>query len=932
MSETPDEEPVTGDHPILFGDQEDDLSIASGRMESGPSLWSSVRTGVGTLFAQIFGRRRERFESDVVDFDDFDRPESDFRNATPPEPVIEPPRRQSVSRPQIIQVDADHPPSSRTRDEIVRDGYPSSAGSGFDDSPRIRPGDAWPNRLIERKSEDPPTHNSGEEGHPFTEFTFEKDEFQIGESSEHSRKVSWGRILLLPFRLLFGRNRSDRNMTAPEGIDEIRIAHGISETEFPARTDLVEPFRPGDDSDPTAIFEDRFGNGLEFGRTFDAKEQLGQDIRIAGGTRPEYAPDDLTTSSAAESPFLGTDEFAIGNRGDLKSQARDFRSQASQDATDSTIDDASQNDVISYSPSTIGFKGMIADVSGRFSDWTMSEVKRLESILTKDDDQVVAAGSIGGESERRQFETEASSRSSRIAYLGRVFFRLMRWFFGIPLRCLSSEGDILDQSRLKIEPILASIPAVAAALTSAYFASEMIDVDKIAVSARYVESFRAAQAADQPIAAGLSAERACLDQYTPYHQYLWGVHLATSKVREEALRGYRQLGFLASPEGGDQPDAHLFLAEALLRQSGRNAASREATFRSYLIRLRAAYSSAPTRYDILERLADGILILGDEQSLQRLLTPNLEYWPSGHFYLAQTAFVRGDRTLQDTHATALVRHYRNVPSLLENDTNAKARFAICLALSGELDEADSYLERLSRSQNDVAFVSQIRERLKLIRVVAKLDTLPGNTDLDIDELGRLLLEGKLSAELKSAVRRQLLKKGARRPALLELGRKLRKERESSFDADDYLYWSSVFRQNGANDEAREYLENSLRLAPDNSVAANNLANLLYKVEPKDLNRALALIEKVLVRDPGNVVFVETRGQILSIMGRDEEAVRDLVRSLEAYPDVPEIHESLARSYRRLGSTRLADFHQARSVELKAGPAAGSESAASRPNS
>ena len=66
-------------------------------------------------------------------------------------------------------------------------------------------------------------------------------------------------------------------------------------------------------------------------------------------------------------------------------------------------------------------------------------------------------------------------------------------------------------------------------------------------------------------------------------------------------------------------------------------------------------------------------------------------------------------------------------------------------------------------------------------------------------------------------------------------------------------------------------------------------------------------------------FLETRGQVLAKLGRDEEAIADLAKSLEAFPNVPEIHETLARCYRKIGNAELADAHQKRFEELKSRP-------------
>jgi predicted Zn-dependent protease len=109
--------------------------------------------------------------------------------------------------------------------------------------------------------------------------------------------------------------------------------------------------------------------------------------------------------------------------------------------------------------------------------------------------------------------------------------------------------------------------------------------------------------------------------------------------------------------------------------------------------------------------------------------------------------------------------------------------------------------------------------------------------------------------------------------------------------------------------AQTWLEQSLRSDETNHVAWNNLACVMLQQPDQSLENALTASEKALAMDPENFRYRETRGQILLKMGKVQEAVSDLEFALNAMPETPAIHRSLAKAYAALGEQSLADYHQ-----------------------
>lgn len=117
-------------------------------------------------------------------------------------------------------------------------------------------------------------------------------------------------------------------------------------------------------------------------------------------------------------------------------------------------------------------------------------------------------------------------------------------------------------------------------------------------------------------------------------------------------------------------------------------------------------------------------------------------------------------------------------------------------------------------------------------------------------------------------------------------------------------------------QARLHFDLANRANPKDAGLANNLAWYLANTSPRDLDRALILINNAITRQPGNGNFLETRGQIHAQMGQDRSAVVDLEIALGALGSRMAIHKTLAACYDRLGETELAKKHRALEQEAK----------------
>lgn len=108
--------------------------------------------------------------------------------------------------------------------------------------------------------------------------------------------------------------------------------------------------------------------------------------------------------------------------------------------------------------------------------------------------------------------------------------------------------------------------------------------------------------------------------------------------------------------------------------------------------------------------------------------------------------------------------------------------------------------------------------------------------------------------------------------------------------------------------ARLHFEQAHRAMPDAPECLNNLAWVLTRSEPKDANRALDLINKALDRQPLSPEFLETRGEILLELDRPVDAIADLEKTLQTYPERQRTHQLLSDAYARTGSEEIARQH------------------------
>lgn len=109
--------------------------------------------------------------------------------------------------------------------------------------------------------------------------------------------------------------------------------------------------------------------------------------------------------------------------------------------------------------------------------------------------------------------------------------------------------------------------------------------------------------------------------------------------------------------------------------------------------------------------------------------------------------------------------------------------------------------------------------------------------------------------------------------------------------------------------ARELLKSLIDSGNTEALVWNNYAWTLIQDPDPEPEAALVAIEHALELAPTDYRFRETRGQVKLVLGRWDEAIKDLEFALNGLPESREVHLSLATAYDALAKPVLAEVHR-----------------------
>lgn len=364
---------------------------------------------------------------------------------------------------------------------------------------------------------------------------------------------------------------------------------------------------------------------------------------------------------------------------------------------------------------------------------------------------------------------------------------------------------------------------------------------------------------------------------------------------------------LAADGDRGYPEAHAWLADYLLEQ-GQYTDSPE-VLEALLRHLRGSEGAVQSSEEDKLRIALLTVLTGDPERAAEALERVADARPDLRLMLARMLVLKGNPEAASRQADLAETHYQEQlqsGSGPEETESARLGLAEALLFQERFEESTVLLESALEETGDETFElalgrhylawydtlsredrDQRGRRLELLSEAAKY--LPTNNELVTRVAVMAAEEGVLD--------------GAASQLLLEL------VRGKQAPATVHLVLGSTAYAQGRLPVALNHLEQAYRLDPDKPEILNNLAWYLTRTEPPQMERALQLANQAIAEAPRVLPYRETRGQILALLGRWDEAVRDLEAALAALPDYPPINETLATAYERLGDDDLARQHR-----------------------
>lgn len=131
----------------------------------------------------------------------------------------------------------------------------------------------------------------------------------------------------------------------------------------------------------------------------------------------------------------------------------------------------------------------------------------------------------------------------------------------------------------------------------------------------------------------------------------------------------------------------------------------------------------------------------------------------------------------------------------------------------------------------------------------------------------------------------------------------------------HYYLGVLDWKQGNRESAKSHFELANKLNPGFKVIGNNLAMAIASVSTDrgELEKALAMINELLEKEPENPFFLDTRGHVHAKLGEYKEAVSDFERALPNARDKGSCHVKLADLYEQLGMKELASKHRSASL-------------------
>jgi tetratricopeptide (TPR) repeat protein len=348
---------------------------------------------------------------------------------------------------------------------------------------------------------------------------------------------------------------------------------------------------------------------------------------------------------------------------------------------------------------------------------------------------------------------------------------------------------------------------------------------------------------------------------------------------------------------------------AHFRRAARLVANGQSTERAIRHLLRAVHG----RPDLAEAhalLGQLKLNAGDREAAARHLSVAIRSHPELSLALAE-AFTGRDVESAARWASAAVDYFGPPARFQPGDAGAQWSYARALYLAGRFRESADVIQRSLVIANDVPL------RKLAAEVYADWCTSLSSDQAASERVKRI--EEGLAINPGSGPLVQALVATAAGTGPAALAARLSADHRMATGGPDAVAMRLALGieavRRGNLGEGRRLIGDAYRDDPASLVAANNLAWLLIQEPGADPGRAMEIVDGAIKSHPNEPNLRDTRGQISVRMGRWRDAIGDLEFALPRVLPNKDTHRALAKAYRGLNMTSLADAQDQKADEL-----------------
>lgn len=485
------------------------------------------------------------------------------------------------------------------------------------------------------------------------------------------------------------------------------------------------------------------------------------------------------------------------------------------------------------------------------------------------------------------------------------WFKSRKW-----LRILGTASPLMILATLGI-PVLQGINLDKRTLTNRYAQMAAIEAEKLETPQSVQAETEAPSPATDDISNGMPLIEIAYRRLLTTEPFNQRARFYVAKVMERRgqLSQTRYLmQELAPLTSIGYADAHAWLARDIIKRAQRTKTS--ISERELLHHLKANAEAPKPDPELLMLQASILDRLGSTPqafvSLEKAVSISDKYALS----LALLYQRHSKSDLQKATAKRAQAYYESEMKKINDQTPEPIReeivsqLGLSLALQDNLQAGIDFLSSAIRTDTPCVKIRSTLSSLFVLRFQQQLEVVQRLESLNLADLEAAMGLDPASPLVASLVSQLLALQGQQNPPLRAMLERNIKQGGSS--AMLHLLLANEAILGSRFEDAIPHLDIALTHYPDNMTVLNNYALVLVSKTSPETERALDMINKAIAVAGENGELMDTKGQILTIAGKDIEAIRCFEKAVAQQPGRLKSRERLVSLYDKLKMTDMAN--------------------------